>query len=103
MAKRKQRGKDKPRSESTIKVLVPVDSSEFSDRAPDFVIDMAAGAAPLDIHLRSVQMPIDSGYVRRCVSDDDIDAYHRDEGMAVLQPYLARLDAVLMGFFAQRH
>jgi nucleotide-binding universal stress UspA family protein len=75
------------------KVLVPVDGSEFSDRAVDYVIELAKGQEPLDIHLLSVQIPIDSGHARMFVSDDDIDAYHRDEGMAVLKPYIEKLDA----------
>ena len=75
------------------KVLVPVDGSEFSDRAVDYVIELAKGQEPLDLHLLSVQIPIDSGHARMFVSDDDIDAYHRDEGMAVLKPYIEKLDA----------
>jgi nucleotide-binding universal stress UspA family protein len=91
------------------KVLVPVDGSEFSDRAVDYVIELAKGEEPLDLHLLSVQIPIDSGHARMFVSDGDIDAYHRDEGMAVLTPYIEKLDAagiphsyhVLVGHVAQ--
>jgi nucleotide-binding universal stress UspA family protein len=75
------------------KVLVPVDGSEFSDRAVDYLIDLAKGQGPFDVHLLSVQIPIDSGHARMFVSDDDIEAYHRDEGMAVLKPYIEKLDA----------
>jgi len=75
------------------KVLLPVDGSEFSDRALDYVLDMARGEVPLDLHLVNVQLAIDSGHARMFVSDDDIAAYHRDEGLAVLKPYRARLDA----------
>ncbi|WP_058556154.1 universal stress protein [Thiohalocapsa sp. ML1] len=91
------------------KVLLPVDGSEFSDRALDYVLDMARGEVPLDLHLVNVQLAIDSGHARMFVSDDDIAAYHRDEGLAVLKPYRARLDAagvsyqwhVLVGHAAQ--
>jgi nucleotide-binding universal stress UspA family protein len=76
-----------------LKVLVPVDGSEFSNRAVDYVIELAKGEEPPDIHLLSVQIPIDSGHARMFVSDKDIDAYHRDEGMTVLEPYIAKLDA----------
>jgi nucleotide-binding universal stress UspA family protein len=75
------------------KVLVPVDGSEFSDRAVDYLIELAKGQGPLDIHLLSVQIPIDSGHARMFVTDDEIEAYHRDEGMAVLKPYIEKLDA----------
>jgi nucleotide-binding universal stress UspA family protein len=91
------------------KVLVPVDGSEFSDRAVDYVIELAKGEDTLDLHLLSVQIPIDSGHARMFVSDGDINAYHRDEGMAVLKPYMEKLDAagipynyhVLVGHVAQ--
>ncbi|WP_296896361.1 universal stress protein [Thiohalocapsa sp.] len=91
------------------KVLLPVDGSEFSDRALDYVLEMTEGEDPVEVHLVSVQLPIDSGHARMFVSDDDIAAYHRDEGLAVLKPYMARLDAagvsynwhVLVGHIAQ--
>lgn len=91
------------------KVLLPVDGSEFSHRALDYVLEMAAGEEPIELHLVSVQFPIDSGHARMFVSDDDIAAYHRDEGMAVLEPYMERLDEaglsyswhVLVGHVAQ--
>ncbi len=91
------------------KVLLPVDGSEFSDRALDYVLEMAQGEAPLEVHLLSVQLPIDSGHARMFVSDDDVSAYHRDEGLAVLRPYQERLEAagityhwhVLVGHVAQ--
>ncbi|MCG6939901.1 MAG: universal stress protein [Thiohalocapsa sp.] len=75
------------------KVLLPVDGSAFSNRALDQVLRMAHGGERLELHLLSVQLPIDSGHARMFVSDDDIAAYHRDEGLAVLEPYRARLDA----------
>lgn len=75
------------------KVLVPVDGSEFSDRALDYLIGLFRNQGPLDVHLLSVQIPIDSGHARMFVSAEDVEAYHRDEGMKVLKPYMERLDA----------
>jgi nucleotide-binding universal stress UspA family protein len=75
------------------KVLVPVDGSEFSDRALDYLIGLFRNQGPLEVHLLSVQIPIDSGHARMFVSSEDVEAYHRDEGMKVLKPYLERLDA----------
>lgn len=75
------------------KVLVPVDGSEFSDRALDYLIGLFRDQGPLDVHLLSVQIPIDSGHARMFVSAEDVEAYHRDEGMKVLKPYMERLDA----------
>ncbi len=91
------------------KLLLPVDGSEFSDRALDYVLELARGDEPVETHLLSVQMPIDSGHARMFVSDKEIAAYHRDEGMAVLKPYIDKLDAagleyrwhVLVGHVAQ--
>jgi nucleotide-binding universal stress UspA family protein len=75
------------------KVLVPVDGSSFSGRAVDYAIDCVKREGPLDLHLISVQVPIDSGHARMFATAEEIDAYHRDEGMTVLKPYLERLDA----------
>jgi nucleotide-binding universal stress UspA family protein len=44
------------------KVLVPVDGSEFSERALDYAIELAKREESIDIHLLSVQIPIDSGH-----------------------------------------
>jgi nucleotide-binding universal stress UspA family protein len=75
------------------KVLVPVDGSSFSDRAVDYAIDCVQREGPMDLHLLSVQIPIDSGHARMFATAEEIHAYHRDEGMKVLAPYLERLDA----------
>lgn len=76
-----------------IKILVPVDGSPFSDRSLDYLIELSKTQGPLDIHLLSVQIPIDSGHARQFATEQEIDAYHRDEGMQVLKPYMQRLDA----------
>jgi nucleotide-binding universal stress UspA family protein len=108
MAKSRKKA-DKRRAGRMTKVLLPVDGSTFSERALDYVLEMAKGEEPIQVHLLTVQLPIDSGHARMFVSDDDIAAYHRDEGMAVLKPYMERLDAagvsynwhVLVGHVAQ--
>ena len=90
---RKSRKPAKQRSGKMTKVLLPVDGSEYADRALDYLIQLSAAQGPFDIHLLSVQIPIDSGHARLFATDAEIDAYHRDEGMKVLKPYLQRLDA----------
>lgn len=80
------------------KVLLPVDGSTFSERALLYVLDMATEAEPLELHLLNVQLPIDSGHARMFVSDEDIAAYHREEGLTVLKPYMDRLDAAGVGY-----
>jgi nucleotide-binding universal stress UspA family protein len=75
------------------KVLIPVDGSGFSDRALDHLLRRVETEGPLEIHLLSVQIPIDSGHARLFATQDEIDAYHRDEGLKELAPYRQRLDA----------
>jgi nucleotide-binding universal stress UspA family protein len=94
----KSRKAKKRRAGSMTKVLLPVDGSEFSDRALDYVLQMTKGEEAIEVHLLSVQLPIDSGHARMFVSDEDIAAYHRDEGMAVLKPYMERMDAAGVGY-----
>jgi nucleotide-binding universal stress UspA family protein len=46
----------------------------------------------VDIHLLNVQIPIDSGHARMFVSQDDLEAYHREEGLAALAKARQMLD-----------
>ncbi|MGD8207663.1 MAG: universal stress protein [Thiohalocapsa sp.] len=98
MASKKRRNAAKRRAGKMTKVLVPVDGSEFSDRALDYAIELAKSQGPLELHLLSVQIPIDSGHARMFATDAEIEAYHRDEGMKVLQPYIERLEAAGIGY-----
>ena len=71
----------------TRKILFPTDGSAHALRAlQQWVAQQAAQpAAPdLEIHLLSVQLPVD-GNVRTFVSADELNAYHRAEGEAALQ------------------
>lgn len=80
-------------SSKVMKVLLPVDGSEFSGRAVDHLINLSRSRGPLDVHVLNVRIPIDSGHARMFATAAEIDAYHRDEGMEVLKPTLDRLDA----------
>jgi nucleotide-binding universal stress UspA family protein len=65
------------------KVLFPVDGSEHADRAVlQWLADNAQGAGR-EVHLLSVQLPVD-GNVRTFVNADELNAYHREEGLAAL-------------------
>ena len=75
------------------KMLVLVDGSENSNRAVRQVMGMAQlFREPIDIHLLNVQPAIVSSNVRRYISQDDLNKYHHDEGMAALVPARALLD-----------
>ena len=72
------------------KILLPVDGSEHGLRAVDEVL--RRDRAGLDLHLLSVQLPVD-GNVRTFINADELDAYHREEGLAALSFARLRLDA----------
>ena len=75
------------------KVLVPVDGSANSDRVIDQMLTELAGGAALELILLNVQIPVDSGHARMFVSADDVEAYHREEGLQTLISAREKLDA----------
>jgi nucleotide-binding universal stress UspA family protein len=70
---------------SVLKVLVAVDGSESSGRAVGHVLKLAAAAGQVELHLLNVQIPVDSGHARMFVSQDEIEAYHLEEGRQCLE------------------
>lgn len=66
-----------------LKLLVTVDGSQVSERVIEHAIRMHA-LVPLELHLLNVQPPIDSGHARLFVTQDDLDAWHRSEGLKAL-------------------
>ena len=80
------------------KILIPLDGSAAGARAIEQVLQR--GAAGLELHLLNVQLPVD-GNVRSFVSSDELNAYHRDEGLAELAVARALLDAA--GVAYQQH
>ncbi|WP_333839089.1 universal stress protein [Pelomicrobium sp.] len=76
------------------KLLVPVDGSENSLRAVDFVIKKAGWyREPVEIHLLNVQPPIVSGNVTMFISQDQLNDYYQEEGLKALASARAKLDA----------
>jgi nucleotide-binding universal stress UspA family protein len=81
--------------------LVPLDGSEVSLRAIDWVIQSAAQLKELPlVHVLNVQpgLPRDIG---RFIDTDTIRDFHRETGMAALSEAKARLDAA--GLAVEQH
>jgi nucleotide-binding universal stress UspA family protein len=78
-----------------MKILVPVDGSETSSRAIDHLLKKAAWhGADTEIHLLNVQHSIPYGSrVSAVIGREALEQYHREEGLAALQPARAKLDA----------
>ena len=74
-----------------LKILIPVDGSDNADRAVAHVLKLREDAPDVDIHLLSVQIPID-GHARTFVSQEALENYHREEGLAALANARRRLD-----------
>jgi len=67
------------------RILVPTDGSEHAAKALNFVLGMKKRGLDVELHLLNVQPPI-RGVAASIVSQADIDSYHRDEAMKVLEP-----------------
>ena len=77
-----------------LKVLVPVDGSECSDRGVDFLIKSAQWYRdPVEVHLLTVHHHIPYGRAASAIAGDEIQQYYQDEGLAALKTARARLDA----------
>jgi nucleotide-binding universal stress UspA family protein len=66
-----------------LRILVPTDGSEPSVRATQHVLDLSARGLLLEVHLLNVQSPV-RGVSASLVSHEDLQSYHRDEGMKAL-------------------
>ena len=76
-----------------MKILVPTDGSETSLRAVDHVINKSQRDA-LDMHLINVQPPLPYGArASSVVGHDNIEEYHRQEGLKCLEPAQHTLEA----------
>ena len=76
------------------RVLLPIDGSECSLRAVQYLLDRHAdrsGAADPEIHLINVQVPL-SGHIGQFINREQIASYHRDEGTRTLQGARTLLD-----------
>ena len=75
-------------------LLLPVDGSEYSDRALDYAIARAAKTRDaVHAHVLTVQAPIVTVNVKLFVSQDSLQTYYREEGTKILEPALTKLAA----------
>ena len=76
-----------------MKMLLPVDGSENSLRAVQHVIAMKEKYSdPIEVHLLNVQLPVASGAVKMFISQQQLNDFYRDEGVAALKDARALLD-----------
>jgi len=76
-----------------MKILLPVDGSENSLRAVQHVIAMKEQYSdPIEVHLLNVQLPVASGAVKMFISQQQLNDFYRDEGVAAVKDARALLD-----------
>lgn len=77
-----------------LNLLVATDGSDNGNRVTEHVIRIAGRSTePLEVHLLNVQVPLASVHVKLFISQDDLNAYYHDEGMAALRSGREKLDA----------
>ena len=76
-----------------MKILVPVDGSENALRAVRHIVNHRSDfCEPIELHLLNVQPPVASGAVKMFISQQQLNDYHRDEGLAALKEARALVD-----------
>jgi nucleotide-binding universal stress UspA family protein len=82
-----------------IKLMIPVDGSECSVKAVQYVIkNIAVYKDPVEIHLLNVQHPIASGNVRHFISHDELDRYYRESADTAMKPAIDLLQKAGLHF-----
>ena len=76
-----------------LKLLVPVDGSDNSQRAVEHVIAMCAELKALpEVHLLTVQLPLAGVHVKLFIKKEDLNDYYREESLVALKRARERLD-----------
>lgn len=82
-----------------MKILIPLDGSSNADRAVDYVItNIAALKQPPQLLLLNVQWKVATGNVKLFISQETINDYYREQGMAALQQGRTKLDAAKLPY-----
>ncbi len=77
-----------------LKLLVPVDGSDASQRAIDHLRDTPQYRDTADIHIINVQPPLPYGArASSVIGQDNVEEYHREEGLKCLERSRQALDA----------
>ncbi len=75
-----------------LRVLIAVDGSAYSRLATEHVLRLADAQCLIDLHLLTVQMPLETGHIRQFIPRDQLEAHYRDSGLAALQEVVSLLD-----------
>jgi nucleotide-binding universal stress UspA family protein len=82
-----------------MKILIPIDGSMAANRAVDHVIASVAWLKEIpQVCLLNVQWKLASGNVKLFISQDTINDYYREQGMAALAEARVRLDAAGLAY-----
>jgi nucleotide-binding universal stress UspA family protein len=82
-----------------MKVLIPIDGSASADRAVEHVIASTAWLKESpQVFLLNVQWKLASGNVKLFISQETINDYYREQGMAALTAARAKLDAAGLAY-----
>lgn len=77
----------------TLRILIAVDGSAYGIAAVDHALKLAASGCSIDLQVLTVQMPLESGHVRRFIARGSIDDHYRDAGNQALADALAQIEA----------
>jgi len=82
-----------------LKVLLPVDGSECSGRAVDFLIEkMHAAEGGVEVLLLTVHPPIPYARAAAMIGSEKVKQYYEEEGIESLKPARAKLDAAQVSY-----
>jgi nucleotide-binding universal stress UspA family protein len=83
-----------------VKLLVPIDGSEASNRAVRYVVDWRKAYEPLELHLLNVQPEPIAWELQRFLKPEEIESERREHGEAALSKAKALLESAGMPYHA---